>query len=113
MSQPIRATQLKIHVSSACSYTWLWLKTICLLGSIPLAMNAGRIIPYGRLVEFAWGYDGGDASQLKTHICHIRQKLGLRPGQPGEIRAVTGVGYSLQGAKTATTGAALVTAGAA
>jgi DNA-binding response OmpR family regulator len=78
-----------------------------------LAMNAGRIIPYPRLVEYAWGYDGGASSQLKTHICHIREKLGLGPGQPGEIRAVTGVGYSLQGAKTETTGAALVTAGAA
>src|SRR5438270_1242525 len=58
-----------------------------------LAMNAGRIIPYGRLVEYVWGFDGGEAGQLKTHVCHIRQKLGLEPGQPGGIRAVTGVGY--------------------
>jgi len=60
-----------------------------------LAMNEGRVIPYDRLVEYAWGYDGGDSSLLKTHICHIRSKLGLEVGKPGAIRAVSGVGYSL------------------
>jgi DNA-binding response OmpR family regulator len=61
-----------------------------------LAMNVGRVIPYSRLVEYAWGYDGGDSSLLKTHICHIREKLGLSAGvSTGAIRAVPGVGYSL------------------
>jgi DNA-binding response OmpR family regulator len=60
-----------------------------------LAMNEGRVIPYSRLVEYAWGYDSGDANLLKTHICHIRQKLGLTTKQPGGVRAVAGVGYSL------------------
>jgi DNA-binding response OmpR family regulator len=46
-------------------------------------------------VEYAWGYDSGDASLLKTHICHIRQKLGLAAEQSGGIKAVPGVGYSL------------------
>jgi DNA-binding response OmpR family regulator len=59
-----------------------------------LAMNPGRVIPYSRLVEYAWGYDGGDASLLKTHICHIRAKLGMSTAQGG-IKAVAGVGYSL------------------
>ncbi len=40
LSQPIRATQLKIHASSACPDTWLWLKTICFFGSMPEAMKA-------------------------------------------------------------------------
>ena len=70
-----------------------------------LAMNDGRVIPYSRLVEYAWGYEGGDASLLKTHICHIRQKLGMQPGQPG-IRAVAGVGYTLERAQSETAGAA-------
>jgi DNA-binding response OmpR family regulator len=78
-----------------------------------LAMNEGRIIPYSRLVEYVWDYDGGEASQLKTHICHIRQKLGMRPGQPGGIRAVTGVGYGLQRAQSAPPVAALATRDAA
>jgi len=60
-----------------------------------LAMNEGRVIPYSRLVEYAWGYDSGDANLLKTHICHIRQKLGMTTEQPGGVRAVAGVGYSL------------------
>ena len=60
-----------------------------------LAMNEGRVIPYSRLVEYAWGYDGGDANLLKTHICHIRKKLDLDENQQGGIRAVAGVGYRL------------------
>ena len=60
-----------------------------------LAMNEGRVIPYSRLVEYTWGYDGGDASLLKTHICHIRSKLDLPLDGAGSIRSVPGVGYTL------------------
>jgi len=66
-----------------------------------LGVNEGRVIPYSRLVEYAWGYEGGDSSLLKTHICHIRQKLNLSAGKNGGIRAVPGVGYSLAMAQTA------------
>lgn len=58
-----------------------------------LAQNVGRVIPYTRLVEYAWGYDGGDSSLLKTHICHLRKKLGLPATGGGSITAVPGVGY--------------------
>jgi DNA-binding response OmpR family regulator len=60
-----------------------------------LAMNEGRVIPYDRIVEYAWGYDGGDSSLLKTHMSHIRSKLGIGANGPGAIRAIPGVGYSL------------------
>ena len=60
-----------------------------------LAMNEGRVIPYSRLVEYAWGYEGGDSSLLKTHICHLRRKLGLPGDGPGSVKAVPGVGYTL------------------
>jgi DNA-binding response OmpR family regulator len=60
-----------------------------------LAMNEGQVIPYGRLVDYAWGYEGGDASLLKTHICHIRRKLGLPSEGGGSIRALPTIGYSL------------------
>lgn len=64
-----------------------------------LAMNAGRVIPYARLVEYAWGYfgdfDGRDSGLLKTHICHIRAKLDLGTGRTSAIRSVPGVGYTL------------------
>jgi len=60
-----------------------------------LAMNEGQIIPYARLVDYAWGYEGGDANLLKTHICHVRQKLQIPLEGPGSIRALATVGYSL------------------
>jgi two-component system alkaline phosphatase synthesis response regulator PhoP len=60
-----------------------------------LAMNEGQIIPYARLVDYAWGYEGGDASLLKTHICHVRKKLGLPLEGEGAIRSLPTVGYSL------------------
>jgi DNA-binding response OmpR family regulator len=60
-----------------------------------LAMNEGQIIPYARLVDYAWGFEGGDSSLLKTHVCHIRQKLRLPLHGPGAIRALATVGYGL------------------
>jgi two-component system, OmpR family, response regulator MtrA len=60
-----------------------------------LAMNEGQVIPYARLVDYAWGFEGGDSSLLKTHICHIRRKLGLPFDGEGAIRALATVGYSL------------------
>ena len=62
-----------------------------------LAMNEGRVIPYSRLVEYAWGYsDEGTPGLLKTHVAHIRKKLGLAAHKRGgpKIKAVLGVGYS-------------------
>ena len=40
LSQPMRATQLKIQASSAWPETWLWLNTMCFFGSMPAAMKA-------------------------------------------------------------------------
>jgi DNA-binding response OmpR family regulator len=57
-----------------------------------LAINSGRVVSGARLVEYAWGYDGTDTSLLKTHVCHIRQKLGL---SHGEITSIPRVGYRL------------------
>jgi two-component system response regulator MtrA len=60
-----------------------------------LATNAGRVVPAGRLLDYAWGYSGGDLALLKTHISHLRSKLGLPRSGPGAIRALPGVGYRL------------------
>ena len=61
-----------------------------------LALNEGSIVPYSRLIEYAWGYyDEGNSNLLKTHICHIRKKLALEPSGKRGIKAVLGVGYSL------------------
>jgi DNA-binding response OmpR family regulator len=61
-----------------------------------LASNAGRVVSTQQLIEFAWGYDGGDAGVLRVHIMRIRQKLQLPRQGPGSLSAVRGVGYRLQ-----------------
>lgn len=60
-----------------------------------LANNLGRVVTSTRLVDYAWGYDGGDPSLLKTHISHIRTKLGLPARGPGGIEVLPTVGYRL------------------
>src|SRR5687767_11763299 len=42
-----------------------------------LALNEGQVIPYGSLINYVWGYDGGDSNLLKTHISHLRTKLNM------------------------------------
>jgi DNA-binding response OmpR family regulator len=62
-----------------------------------LTANVDRVAATSRLIDFAWGLDGeGDASLLKTHISHIRRKLSQVSSWPINIKAVPGVGYSLQ-----------------
>jgi len=62
-----------------------------------LAANMGRIVPYSRLFEYAWGYDadgyGREAELLKAHISQVRDKLGLRNDDRGSISNVRRVGY--------------------
>jgi DNA-binding response OmpR family regulator len=63
-----------------------------------LLSNAGRTVPTERLIDLVWNYEGGDAFALKTHICHIRQKLEIAKGQAGYISSVPHVGYTLESA---------------
>jgi DNA-binding response OmpR family regulator len=65
-----------------------------------LVSNAGRVVPTDRLIDLVWNYEGGDAFALKTHISHIRQKLGLSKGQPGYISSVPHIGYTLEAARS-------------
>jgi DNA-binding response OmpR family regulator len=60
-----------------------------------LASNAGRVVRGTTLADFAWGYQGGDPSLLKTHISHIRTKLNIPANGPGSIAVVPTVGYKL------------------
>lgn len=62
-----------------------------------LAVNEGRAVPSRRLAEYAWAYDGGDPSLLKTHIYHLRRKLQMRNGEPGTIKSIPRIGYMLGG----------------
>ncbi len=61
-----------------------------------LATNEGRVVPYSRLIEYAWCYYNEVSSGLlKTHVTHLRQTLGLPTAGVGCIKAVPGVGYRL------------------
>jgi DNA-binding response OmpR family regulator len=61
-----------------------------------LASNAGALVEAQRLAEFAWQSPAsGDASLLKTHVSHIRQKLADAGGEPVHIRAIPRTGYIL------------------
>ena len=65
-----------------------------------LTSNMGRVVTSNRMVDYAWDYDGGDISLLKTHISHIRKKLGLPRPDLGDIEAVPRVGYRLTATST-------------
>ncbi len=61
-----------------------------------LAINANDVCTSGQIVTHVWGYDGdGDASLIKAHIRHLRQKIEPEPGKPRYILTVPGVGYTL------------------
>jgi DNA-binding response OmpR family regulator len=60
-----------------------------------LATNEGQVIGTQRLIEHAWGFEGGESSLLKTHVCHIRRKLGMKDGSGPYIKSVPWVGYQL------------------
>jgi DNA-binding response OmpR family regulator len=61
-----------------------------------LLASAGHVIPTARLIDRVWEYNGGDGFSLKTHICHVRGKLGILSGKPGYIVAVPHIGYKLE-----------------
>ncbi len=69
-----------------------------------LASNAGRVVPSARLIEYAWGLDGGDVSLLKTNISRIRGKLGLSANGQDGIAALPRVGYRLSANPTSHAG---------
>jgi two-component system, OmpR family, response regulator RegX3 len=72
--------------------------TIAESGDVRVDLSAHEVSKAERLVEFVWNYDGGDAFALKTHLCHIRQKLDIAKGSAGYISSVPHVGYTLKAA---------------
>jgi DNA-binding response OmpR family regulator len=68
-----------------------------------MTVNAGRIVTSERLVEYGWGYLGGDAMLPRGHISQIRRRLGLPRAGPNALVCHRGLGYALalsQGAET-------------
>src|SRR6266568_8699248 len=61
-----------------------------------LAVNANDVCTASQIVTHVWGYsDDGDASLIKAHIRHLRQKIEPDPGHRCYILTVPGVGYTL------------------
>ncbi len=61
-----------------------------------LAVNANDVCTTGQIVTHVWGYDGdGDASLIKAHIRHLRQKIEPDSSNPHYILTVPGVGYTM------------------
>ena len=58
-----------------------------------LALHVDRVVPSSRIFAYVWGYDGGDASALRTHISHLRTKLELSRHPGAAIVGVPGIGY--------------------
>src|SRR5207302_707043 len=53
-----------------------------------LAMNEGMVVSFSRLIEYAWSrkmYSKANFDALKTHVAHLRRKLQLLGGQPGDV----------------------------
>ncbi len=61
-----------------------------------LTLNIGRVVPYDKLLAFAWGpnYEG-ETELLKVHIRHLREKLERDPSAPEHIVTIRGIGYKL------------------
>jgi DNA-binding response OmpR family regulator len=64
-----------------------------------LMANRGQVLATETLMENVWGYTAAaDASLVKTHIYHLRQKIEYDPSHPRYIVTVPGVGYVFQSA---------------
>lgn len=60
-----------------------------------LAVNASTVCPAQQIVARLWGFgNDGDASLIKAHIRHLRQKIERDPGHPTALLTVPGVGYT-------------------
>jgi DNA-binding response OmpR family regulator len=61
-----------------------------------LAINANNVCTGSQIVTYIWGYNGeGEASLIKAHVRHLRQKIEPDPANPRYICTVPGVGYTL------------------
>jgi DNA-binding response OmpR family regulator len=61
-----------------------------------LALNVNNVCTGSQIVSYVWGFgNDGDASLIKAHIRHLRQKIEVNPSSPAYIQTIPGVGYTL------------------
>jgi DNA-binding response OmpR family regulator len=59
-----------------------------------LMKNSGRVVTYATMARVVWGeYYPGVEDSMKSHICHLRQKIEDDPAHPKYILNVPGSGY--------------------
>ena len=62
-----------------------------------MASHPGRVFSREQLLEAIWGYEYfGDTRTVDTHIKRVRQKLGVQPDSPWDIKTIWGVGYKFE-----------------
>jgi DNA-binding response OmpR family regulator len=62
-----------------------------------LMTHAGQVLTTGVISRRMWGYDEvGNASLIKTHIHHLRQKVEPDAHSPRYILTVPGMGYTFK-----------------
>ncbi|MDQ3327111.1 MAG: response regulator transcription factor [Chloroflexota bacterium] len=62
-----------------------------------MVANQGQVLPTETLMENVWGYNAAaDATLVKTHIYHLRQRIEEDPSHPKYVVTVPGVGYLFQ-----------------
>ncbi|SCL25766.1 DNA-binding transcriptional activator of the SARP family [Micromonospora pallida] len=61
-----------------------------------LVLHAGKPADAGQLIDLLWGKSASAAAEttLRSHVSHLRQKLGLPPGPHGPVATVRTVGTS-------------------
>lgn len=60
-----------------------------------LIMNPKRVFTYELIMDLVWKEDYTYYSRkaINNHVCNLRKKLKIDPGDPDYIRSVTGIGY--------------------
>jgi DNA-binding response OmpR family regulator len=91
---PLRVDSLHNEVSIAGSVSRLTPTESKLLHL--LTLNVNNVCTANQIVSYVWGFgNDGDASLIKAHIRHLRQKVESDPSNPAFIQTVPGVGYTL------------------
>lgn len=60
-----------------------------------LMMNPNRVFTYELIMDLVWNEDYTYYSRkaINNHVCNLRKKLKIDPGDPDYIKSVTGIGY--------------------
>ena len=66
-------------------------------------IHEGQVLSAERIMERIWGYNTDtDVNVIKTHVRHLREKIGRLSDTPQPIRTLPGVGYVLHAAESGT-----------